>query len=87
VRAAKSVYELSTGNSQVTSMAWDSKRSVLYASTDCDYMDRNGNTTGYRKATVPKSGDDNDEDEDDDDDDYPHCWPRKTAHVEYFGHL
>jgi WD40 repeat protein len=89
VRAAKLVYELSKGNNQVTSMAWDSERSVLYTSTDCDYMDRYGNTTGYHTAKVPKSGDENDEDEDDDDDnDYPQYWPRKTAHAEeYVGHL
>ncbi|KAJ7510942.1 hypothetical protein B0H11DRAFT_1035607 [Mycena galericulata] len=100
VRAPKLVYELSTGNTEVTGLAWDSARSVLYASTNCSYMDRSGYTTGYRKANIPKpsppgSGTENGEDEDDelsgyeDYGDYERrCWPRKAAHAEdYFGHL
>ncbi|KAJ7302656.1 hypothetical protein DFH08DRAFT_904878 [Mycena albidolilacea] len=95
VRAAKLVYELSTGNNQVTGLGWDSARNVLYASTNCDYMDRNGYTSGYRRAKIPKSprsGDDideeNEEADDDDDDYYGRCWPRKAAHAEeYFGHV
>jgi hypothetical protein len=95
--AAKFLYELSTGNNQVTGMEWDGERSVLYASTDCDYVDRMGNWTGYRRAKIPRAErqsageeakDEQEDEEDGDDDDYARCWPRKAAHAEeYFGHL
>ncbi|KAJ7156535.1 hypothetical protein C8R43DRAFT_1234769 [Mycena crocata] len=55
VRGAKLVYELSTGNNEVVGLAWDGARNVLYASTNCNYMDRNGDNHGYRKATIPKT--------------------------------
>ncbi|KAF8145877.1 hypothetical protein K438DRAFT_1991437 [Mycena galopus ATCC 62051] len=89
-RAQKLLYELSTGNNQVTGLAWDSERSVLYASTQCDYMDRNGYTMDYRRAKIPRARDKRDDegDDDEDDNDYPRCWPKKAAHgEEYFGHI
>ncbi|KAK7036190.1 hypothetical protein R3P38DRAFT_2910941 [Favolaschia claudopus] len=54
VRARKLVYELSTGNNAVVSMAWDEPRSCLYVSTACDYMDRMGDNFGYRRAKVTR---------------------------------
>ncbi|CCL98796.1 uncharacterized protein FIBRA_00801 [Fibroporia radiculosa] len=53
VRARAVVYDLSTGNNAVVSMAWDSKRSSLWAATECGYMDRLGYTHDYRHANVP----------------------------------
>ncbi|KAJ7697798.1 hypothetical protein B0H17DRAFT_1177518 [Mycena rosella] len=55
IRAAKAVYELSTGNNGVSGMAWDAGRSVLYVATVCGYKDRNGQqTVGYRAAQFPE---------------------------------
>lgn len=52
-RAKKLVYELATGNNSVQSLAWDVKRSTLYAATECMYMDRMGSTHEYRRAKIP----------------------------------
>lgn len=53
VRGAKLVYELSTGNNEVVGLAWDGARNVLYASTNCNYMDRNGDNHGSpRKVAI-----------------------------------
>ncbi|KAF7358863.1 WD40 repeat-like protein [Mycena sanguinolenta] len=100
VRAQKMVYELSTGNNAVVGMTWDAPRSALYVAAACEYMDRNGNTYGYRRAKVPRIPrhsvpgeddgpmDDDDFDSEDEDDDEVPCWPDKAAHAEdYFGHL
>ncbi|KAJ7236628.1 hypothetical protein C8J57DRAFT_1376373 [Mycena rebaudengoi] len=100
VRAAKMVYELATGNNEVVGLTWDDERNVLYATTSCGYVDRNGYNHGYRRAKIPRDedtdGDDDpmsdeeydDEDEDDEDDDHDHCWPAEAAHSEtYFGHV
>ncbi|KAJ6561272.1 hypothetical protein B0H10DRAFT_2117892 [Mycena sp. CBHHK59/15] len=57
IRARKMVYELSTGNNEVTGMTWDAERSALYVSTTCDYVDRNGEAYGYRRAKIPRSQD------------------------------
>ncbi|KAJ7479389.1 hypothetical protein B0H11DRAFT_2423573 [Mycena galericulata] len=96
VRGKRMVYELSTGNTQVTGMAWHEAHCALYVSTTCEYMDQYGRSRGYRHAKVPRTartldleGEDSDEDydSDDDDDDGP-CWPKNAAHAEdYFGHL
>ncbi|KAJ7438782.1 hypothetical protein B0H11DRAFT_1829022 [Mycena galericulata] len=97
VRGKRMVYELSTGNTQVTGMAWHEAHCALYVSTTCEYMDQYGRSRGYRHAKVPRTartldleGEDSDEDydsDDDDDDDGP-CWPKNAAHAEdYFGHL
>ncbi|KZT73079.1 hypothetical protein DAEQUDRAFT_762436 [Daedalea quercina L-15889] len=76
IRAKATVYELSTGNNAVATMAWDSKRSVLYAATECEYMDRMGYHHDYRAARIPKWADgkqgykaEERPDEDDDDED------------------
>ncbi|TBU44306.1 hypothetical protein BD309DRAFT_1080140 [Dichomitus squalens] len=54
IRAQAVVYELSTGNNSVCTLSWDAKRDVLYATTECDYMDRLGSTHGYRHARIPR---------------------------------
>ncbi|EKM58421.1 uncharacterized protein PHACADRAFT_140342 [Phanerochaete carnosa HHB-10118-sp] len=82
IRAKKVVYELSTGNNHVRSLAWSATDTTLYASTMCEYADRMGGLHGYRKARIPKrkkpESEQADEDEDeemdvvdeDDDDEY-----------------
>ncbi|KIJ66742.1 hypothetical protein HYDPIDRAFT_26166 [Hydnomerulius pinastri MD-312] len=54
VRARAQVYELATGNNAVVDMVWDDTRSVLYAATECMYVDRMGFTRKYRPAKLPK---------------------------------
>ena len=54
LRARSLVYDLSTGNNAVQSLAWDSDGNSLYAATDCPYVDRHGNHHDYRYAKVPK---------------------------------
>ncbi|KAH9885826.1 hypothetical protein C8Q73DRAFT_297636 [Cubamyces lactineus] len=54
VRARATVYELATGNNAVEALAWDDKRSTLYAATECPNMDRNGYTHNYRPAKIPR---------------------------------
>ncbi|KAG6842763.1 hypothetical protein H0H93_003569, partial [Arthromyces matolae] len=54
IRAKTTVYELSTGNTNVTSLAWDDKHNTLYAAAECDYVDRNGFFYDYRRAKIPK---------------------------------
>lgn len=46
------VYELSTGNNDVTALAWDARRSHLYAATRCAHLDKNGEARFYRAAEV-----------------------------------
>ncbi len=53
VRAGAAVYELGTGNTIVHALSWDAKRNALYATTECDYLDRLGYTHGYRPAHIP----------------------------------
>ncbi|CAL1716909.1 unnamed protein product [Somion occarium] len=53
VRARRVVYELSSGNTAVQAMAWDTQHSTLYAATECMYIDRFGRTVGYRPAEKP----------------------------------
>ncbi|EPQ52734.1 hypothetical protein GLOTRDRAFT_140371 [Gloeophyllum trabeum ATCC 11539] len=99
VRARAAVYELATGNNGVTSLAWDSQRSALYAATECNYVDRLGYHHDYRPAKLPKRqraedvmDEDGDEDEDEDDeedfdDECDQCWPSRAWHKEdYFGY-
>ncbi|KIY73914.1 hypothetical protein CYLTODRAFT_364902 [Cylindrobasidium torrendii FP15055 ss-10] len=100
VRAPKMVYELAAGNNQVRDIAWDQSRSVLYAATECLWMDRMGNRYDYRRLSLPKwqragsptgaSDEENEEDyediEDDEDYDDGRAWPKKAFHdEEYFG--
>lgn len=95
VRGHSVVYELATGNNEVTALGWDSGRSRLYAATECSYMDRMGYNHDYRRAKMPKGdgGDDDDDDEDEDeDDDYlegdEKMWPERAYHGEdYFGYM
>ncbi|GJE96273.1 WD40 repeat domain-containing protein [Phanerochaete sordida] len=47
-RAKKLVYELSTGNNEVTSLAWHAQSTTLYALTV------HGDSGGYRRARIPK---------------------------------
>ncbi|KAK1221371.1 hypothetical protein PQX77_015822 [Marasmius sp. AFHP31] len=54
VRARRLVYELSTGNTSVQGLGWDSQRNTLYASTKCSYLGRMGDHYGYRIAKPPK---------------------------------
>jgi hypothetical protein len=88
VRARAPVYELATGNNRVESLAWDSKRNSLYASTECTYMDRLGFRHGYRGGYMPDRPLPENEDEDDEyDGDYERCWPDRAFHTEaYFGY-
>ncbi|KAI0719179.1 hypothetical protein C8T65DRAFT_637110 [Cerioporus squamosus] len=53
VRAGAAVYELGTGNTIVHAFSWDAKRNALWATTECDYLDRLGYTHGYRPARIP----------------------------------
>ncbi|KZT73090.1 hypothetical protein DAEQUDRAFT_762447 [Daedalea quercina L-15889] len=96
IRAKETVYELATGNNAVASMAWDPKRSALYAATECEYMDRLGFNHDYRRARIPRWADefarDSEEDEDaseyyEDEDEEERCWPQRAHHGEdYFGY-
>jgi hypothetical protein len=103
LRARASVYVLGTGNNAVMDMAWDSGRNVLYAATECNYVDRFGYHYEYRPARLPKEqrttvvkrkmkerGDETDESEDDDDYDDAggKCWPDQAHHNEdHFGYM
>ncbi|QRV83116.1 hypothetical protein RhiJN_11132 [Ceratobasidium sp. AG-Ba] len=100
VRARAPVYELSTGNNQVQSLAWDSTRNFLYAATECSYMDRMGYRHDYRcvksshdgpQIVEVENGDNDDgyEDEDDEGDfDEERAWPKNAWHDEnYFGYV
>ncbi|OBZ65326.1 hypothetical protein A0H81_14795 [Grifola frondosa] len=85
IRARAAVYELATGNNAVNTMAWDSRRSTLYAATECLNMDRLGRTFDYRKARIPKWAQmREDEDMEDEDDWAEHCWPKQAYHCENF---
>ncbi|CUA72580.1 hypothetical protein RSOLAG22IIIB_10136 [Rhizoctonia solani] len=47
IRARCCVYELSTGNNAVRSLAWDSTRNALYAATECSHKDWMGFRHNY----------------------------------------
>ncbi|KAF7796459.1 hypothetical protein EIP86_007636 [Pleurotus ostreatoroseus] len=84
LRAEKVVYDLATGNNEVTSLAWETCNSSLYASTLCPYVDDQGYRyrSQYRPYKPPKprrvadrqteteEDDFIDSDEDSSDDDY-----------------
>ncbi|KAG6917861.1 hypothetical protein DXG01_000766 [Tephrocybe rancida] len=53
IRAQSTVYELSTGNTNVASLVWDDGHNTLYAATECDYIDHIGHHD-YRRAKEPK---------------------------------
>ncbi|KAI0311303.1 hypothetical protein OF83DRAFT_1177712 [Amylostereum chailletii] len=101
VRARRPLYELSTGNNEVSSMEWDAPRQTLYAATDCTYRTWLGTREGYRPARFDRmkrpspddEGSDEDEDEkkdlykDDPWDAKSKCWPREAYHLEHsFGY-
>ncbi|KAG8731631.1 hypothetical protein FRC11_003223 [Ceratobasidium sp. 423] len=80
VRAQACVYELSTGNNAVQSLAWDAHNNTLYAATECLYLDRVGTSRGYRKAITPQ-GQTHDSRR-------LRCWPKAARHKEdYFGYM
>ncbi|EMD33927.1 hypothetical protein CERSUDRAFT_159231 [Gelatoporia subvermispora B] len=93
VRARAVVYELATGNNSVESLAWDSRRSALWATTRCEYYD-GGRHFDYRKARIPKWAErdytppEQDADDETEGGDVPesgkHCWPVKAFHGENF---
>ncbi|KAI0058822.1 hypothetical protein BV25DRAFT_1829575 [Artomyces pyxidatus] len=93
VRAKASLYELSTGNNEVNALSWDGPRQTLYSGTECQYVDRHGETFDYRRGKFPKpkpaiTAYDEDEDmEDEDDSDYDSedgegNWPKHACHGE-----
>ena len=53
IRNKQCVYELSTGNTGVSTLIWNSKCATLYASTGCPYVDRRGFWHGYRTVRDP----------------------------------
>ena len=55
IRNKRTVYELATGNNEVTSLAWDASRNTLFAATECTYVDRLGSRHGYRYAKIPST--------------------------------
>lgn len=57
VRAGATVYELSTGNNEVISLAWDASRNTLFAATQCSYLDQMGYRYSYRPARIPNRSD------------------------------
>ncbi|CUA78566.1 hypothetical protein RSOLAG22IIIB_13238 [Rhizoctonia solani] len=85
IRARCCVYELSTGNNAVRSLAWNSTRNALYAATECSHKDWMGFRHNYgpsMTAEILNRPGNNDEG------DYEHCWPDRAFHVEHhFGYL
>ncbi|KDQ19040.1 hypothetical protein BOTBODRAFT_52225 [Botryobasidium botryosum FD-172 SS1] len=53
VRARLPLYELATGNNDVTALAWDAPRCALYAQTECGFIDHTGRHSEYRKFKGP----------------------------------
>ncbi|CUA74738.1 DENN domain and WD repeat-containing protein SCD1 [Rhizoctonia solani] len=98
VRARACVYELSTGNNAVQSLAWDDRSNCLYAATEWEHMDN----YGYRYAKIPKwqnirpygeameeeEEEEEEEEGEEEEGDWDLCWPIKAWHKEdYFGRL
>lgn len=81
VRNRQCIYELSTGNNVVYSLAWNAENATLYAATECQYVDRMGNyhSDDYRKVHTTA----------DDEDDYDERhWPNRATHDETsFGYV
>ena len=83
LRARAVVYDLSTGNNCVQAMAWDSKRSTLYAATDRDFHDYLSSRPLYRHARIPQWAKRNPAAIDD----VQRHWPRPACHREdYYGY-
>ncbi|KAL4243712.1 hypothetical protein ABKN59_010953 [Abortiporus biennis] len=80
IRARKLVYDLSTGNTSVTTMVWDSTRSTLYAGTTGMYINDNSEDHGYRAADIPSYL----QSEYSESKDEPILWPKKSPHKENF---
>ncbi|CAE6443774.1 unnamed protein product [Rhizoctonia solani] len=77
---ASPIYDLSTGNNAVQSLAWDANNNTLYAATECLYHDRVGTSRGYREAATPQGQTH--------DSRHFRCWPRAARHKEdYFGYM
>lgn len=89
IRTRSIIYELSTGNNAVSALAWDASRNVLYAGTECNYVDRMGYHHEYRKIQHPKRTQETDDDDDEEDDeDEGRYWPATAHHDEhYFGYM
>ncbi|KAJ7150615.1 hypothetical protein C8R46DRAFT_1358155 [Mycena filopes] len=89
LRTAKMVYELSTGNNDVTALAWDARRNHLYATTRCEHLDRNGEArSGFYRAVEVQGEFVLREDAEDAYEQDLVVWPSDAAHGEdYFGHL
>ena len=92
------MYELSSGNNWVRSLAWDAPRATLYAATECFYVDRLGYHHDYRPAKInngkpdstktmelPDTEDEDDDFGDEDEDEYDpegKCWLSGARHDE-----
>ncbi|RPD59658.1 hypothetical protein L227DRAFT_611865 [Lentinus tigrinus ALCF2SS1-6] len=83
LRARAVVYDLSTGNNCVQALAWDAKRSTLYAATVRDFHDYLSTRPVYRKARVPQWAKRNPAVIDG----AKRLWPRPACHREdYYGY-
>lgn len=99
IRNKQCVYELSTGNTEVSTLTWNSKCATLYASTGCPYVDRTGIWHGYRTVRHPALRNDRRSPEgrgpryrgrgfDEDDDCKDRYWPKEARHDESsFGYI
>ncbi|KAF6253262.1 hypothetical protein COO60DRAFT_434032 [Scenedesmus sp. NREL 46B-D3] len=79
----QALYELSTGNLDVSALAWHEPSSSLIASCDSSYEDRMGGC--YREdfervGGGSGGGDDEDEDDDESFDEDERWWPNKATH-------
>ena len=85
LRARKAVYDLASGNNAVNSLAWDAEHNVLYAATECAYVDRLGYNHGYREAKISRQQE-LDPSASGNEEEY-RCWPETAFHNEgYFGY-
>ncbi|KZT53574.1 hypothetical protein CALCODRAFT_48994 [Calocera cornea HHB12733] len=71
VQATKPLYELSTGNNQITGLAWNSSTQSLYAATSCPHVDSEGNPIEMRKLRGGQNT-------------RARKWPKKAFHNEMF---
>ncbi|KZV88372.1 hypothetical protein EXIGLDRAFT_839247 [Exidia glandulosa HHB12029] len=82
VQGQKCLYELATGNNEVSAMAWDASNQTLFAATECQSLDRIGYHHNYRRykptpwekqeqaATRRASGDMSVDEEDEEEEEY-----------------
>ncbi|KDQ19041.1 hypothetical protein BOTBODRAFT_171005 [Botryobasidium botryosum FD-172 SS1] len=72
VRARLPLYELATGNNQVTALAWDALHCTLYAQTHCEFhVSEFSGHQGYREFRGPGRVSDDER-----------CWPAAAFHDE-----